>query len=759
MIHILFILVVTCANLSYGKMPSSLSHLHPPSHPSEKQEVLVRADEVTYEEDLNLVIARGHVQISDGIDVLEADTVTYNKKLNTVSASGDVRLYKATGELITGSYSELTGDMKKGFVDKIYLVTPHDERFAANKGYKDNEITTFEEGVYSPCQLCKTDKHRSLTWQIRASKIIRDEETMDISYRNVVLDFKGVPAFYMPYFKHADPSVERRTGFLMPAFANGGDLGTTVILPFYWSITPQNDITLRPVYMSKENPMAWGNYRGLFSKGDLNLSLSTISTKNITGTPTTQKTNPTQRHGHIWGNTRFDLTDTWRFKGELARVSSPTYFRRYYFLEDGKFYGNGTLDSQGFLEGFYDKNYIALGGYDFQNLRAEVNNKTIPLVTPVAKGDYNSDIDELGGNWNFGLDQNNLTRRFGPKVGRASAWGRYNLPYISAIGTTHTAQAELRGDVYDIRHFKYSSTQPSVRQTRGRAIPTLSLNNGYPFIGYFGKNSMVLEPVLKAITSPDSLNNKKIPNEDSQDFEFDTTNLMKTNRFPGFDLIDGGTRLSYGLNFNFYNRLSEQLVKGFIGQGYSFSKEPQFPQYSGVYKGQSDFVSSLSLIPYKYISFSIRSRFDKKTLQLRKNLVQTTLGPPLLNLNVDYVMVDRQYFNGLYVKREQLTGTLNSQFHDNWSAYIRTTKELGYKPGDLEHGAGLRYQDDCFFSNLDAFRTFYQDRDLKPSKTIMITFGFKNLGTYSTGRLSIDTLGEAVPENPNAPKTLTTPSS
>lgn len=717
-------------------------------------EVLLRADDVSYEKGLGLVIARGNVQVSDGIDVLEADTVTYNKKLNMVSASGNVRLYKHSGELITGSYVELTEDLKKGFIDKIYLITADEERFAASKGFKDDHITTMEKGVYSPCKLCKADKNAPFTWQIRATKIIRDEESMDVSYRNLILDFKGIPGFYFPYFKHPDPSVERRTGLLMPTFANASELGTTLIAPFYWDINAQQDVTLRPVFMSKEGVLLGGDYRGLFTHGFVNVSASTIKTNNITGAPGAQKTNPTEYHGHLSGITRFDLTENWRFKANGTRVTSPTYFRRYYFVEGGRFYGDGTLDSQGFFEGFYDKNYIAFGGYDFQNLRAEVNNKTVPVVTPVVKADYQSDTDAWGGSWKTGLDQNYVTRPLGTKVGRVSSWGNYTLPYISAAGTTHKAQAEIRGALYDIRSSQSPVSQRPVRQTRGRVIPTLTLDNGYPLVQYFDKNALILEPILGAVISSNNMNDPKIPNEDSQDFEFDTTNVMKKDRFPGFDRIDGGQRLNYGVNFNLYGDKSKQLFKGFVGQSYSFSKENQFPQYSGIYKGQSDFVSALGTNPHPYFSANWSSRFDKKTFRLRKSLLQAMAGPPIFQLHVDYIMIDRQFLANQFVKREQITTSVHSCFHENWNTYIKVTKELGYKPGDLEHGAGLMYQDDCFFSKLDLFRTFYNDRDIKPSKTIMLTLGFKNLGTYSTGRLNLNTLGETIPEDPNAPKTV-----
>ena len=57
-----------------------------------KGPVLITADQVTYDRDLGVVVASGHVEVSQGERVLTANTLTYNERTKTVSASGDVAL-------------------------------------------------------------------------------------------------------------------------------------------------------------------------------------------------------------------------------------------------------------------------------------------------------------------------------------------------------------------------------------------------------------------------------------------------------------------------------------------------------------------------------------------------------------------------------------------------------------------------------------------------------------------------------------------
>ena len=44
-------------------------------------------------------------------------------------------------------------------------------------------------------------------------------------FENAQLEFFGVPMAYMPYFSTPDPTVKRKTGFLMPGFTSDTTYG------------------------------------------------------------------------------------------------------------------------------------------------------------------------------------------------------------------------------------------------------------------------------------------------------------------------------------------------------------------------------------------------------------------------------------------------------------------------------------------------------------------------------------------------------
>src|SRR5579863_6565224 len=83
---------------------------------SPQRPYIFAADEVEFDQDLGLVVAKGHVQLSQGDQVLLADTVTYNQRTDTATASGHVSLMEPNGDVTFADFAELHDNFKDGFV-------------------------------------------------------------------------------------------------------------------------------------------------------------------------------------------------------------------------------------------------------------------------------------------------------------------------------------------------------------------------------------------------------------------------------------------------------------------------------------------------------------------------------------------------------------------------------------------------------------------------------------------------------------------
>ena len=113
---------------------------------------------------------------------------------------------------------DLSDDFRDGFVDSLRLDAPEQTRFAARarRSHRAATITVFQSGVYTACEACKDDPSKPPKWQVKAARIIHDQGEKMIYFEDARLEFFGVPLAYMPFFSAPDPTVKRKTGFLMP---------------------------------------------------------------------------------------------------------------------------------------------------------------------------------------------------------------------------------------------------------------------------------------------------------------------------------------------------------------------------------------------------------------------------------------------------------------------------------------------------------------------------------------------------------------
>src|SRR6267378_1412385 len=209
--------------------------------------VVFQADEVQYDEQLGLTVAKGHVEISQGGEVLLADTVSYNQRTDTITASGHVSLLESTGEVTFADFMELRDSMSNVFAQNVRRLLADRSRLAANAARRVNG-NRFElrRGIYSPCDLCKNDPSAPPAWQFKAREISDDKELKLIEFRDAVLEVDGIPIFYTPYLSEPDPSVKRASGFLTPTLGNSNTNGFHVAIPYFWVIDSDKDLTLAP---------------------------------------------------------------------------------------------------------------------------------------------------------------------------------------------------------------------------------------------------------------------------------------------------------------------------------------------------------------------------------------------------------------------------------------------------------------------------------------------------------------------------------
>ena len=699
-----------------------------PTRAQERDAPLVfSADDVVYDRDSAIVIAEGRVEVARAERVLLADRVSYNTETGVVSASGNVSILEPNGDVVFASQVELRDDLREGFITGIGVLMADGSRLAANAARRTaDQRTVMTRAVYSACPLfCPLDGHgseRAPLWQFKAARVIHDQKAKRIVYRDAVLEFGGFPVAYTPYFSHPDPTVDRKTGFLAPTYGSSDPLGAKVELPFFIAFAPHRDATITPLITSKEGAVLGAEYRERTGAGRFEVRGS------ITRADRRDESNVelpgTDTRGHVEALGRFDLDDTWRWGFDLARATDDTYLRRYDISPED------TLTTNVFAEGSRGRGYASVNTYFFQGLRAEDDPGETPFVVPLVDYEFLSEPGALGGR--YGLDANLmiLQRSQGANSRRLSLSGGWRLPYAGPAGDIYALDLSLRGDAYWTSEVDDPGdpTRPQRSGFTGRMVPQLTLGWRLPLVRSQGTVRQVIEPIAMVVLSPQGGNPDKIPNEDSQSFELDDTNLFDANRFPGLDRVEGGPRASYGVKLSAYGQ-NGGYTSAMLGQSVRLKQDANLGQNTGLEDELSDLVGRLSIVPSPLFDLTNRFRIEGESLTVRRNEIKLSAGPERWRLELGYVSLDRLLTVDELTSREEINLRGRVQLSTFWSATANGRRDLEADGGRmLDAGFGVAYEDCCFIFGSQIRRDFTSDRDVRPSTSLVVQIKLKNIG-------------------------------
>jgi LPS-assembly protein len=683
----------------------------------EEKPVTLVADELEYDDENQLIIARGNVEVIQGDQILMADEITVFQAENRVRADGNIVLVSPDGQVLFGETAELTNDFSEGFIQAISVLLSDDTRLAAVSGRRvGGTRLELNRVVASPCNECAGGIDRPL-WQIKASRVTHNSDTGVVIYRHARLEIFGVPVFYTPFLSHPDPTVKRRTGLLTPTFGSNSDLGLTIRVPLFVTLGRSADILLDPMVTTRETVLLSGEFRKRFNNGEFRTRAGV----------TKERTGAERVRGHVNADFRFDLNPYWRAGGDINVASDDTFLDRYGID------GSDTLRNHLYVEGFTSRNYAALEAFAFQGLSPEDDQQRTPYIAPDIDislvGQPKTIGDIIGGRFFADANMRALTRETGVDSQRISLAGGWQLPINGLLGEQWTIEGSVQGDVYHVENHFRIDTGEEFDGFRGRFYPQLKIDWRWPFVRSVSRNiQQFIEPVGQIVISPNGVNKFGIPNEDSILFEFDETALFQGNRFPGLDFLEDGKHAAYGVNFGIFG-LGGGNATAFVGQSYQFRENNAALTGTGISDHFSDYVARVDLSPTKYIRLHWKARLDKDSFEARRQEAQGSVGVPVFRVGVNYA-----FFEALdeFPEREEVTTTISSQFSEHWSFRTEWRRDLA-TDRNVHYGASLGYKCDCFDGEISWRREFTRNRDVDPEHLFMVRASFKHLGQIQSG--------------------------
>ncbi len=662
------------------------------------------ADSVKFDPKTQVLVATGNVQVFRGTQVLATDRVIYDQRNKRLSVPGPLTLTNGEDVVTRAASAELDTDLENGLIQGAEILIQQQLQLVSSQMHRQNgKFKVLDKVVATSCYVC--EKNKTPFWQIRARRVVHDEEARRLYFENATLDFLGVPIFYAPNLRVPDPSVRRATGFLVPKFSNSNTLGYGVEVPYYWTLGDHADLTLTTRAFTKGSFLLNPQYRREVKRGrfeiDAHFTLADTLTDN---------------------NTRSSLSANGLFQLERevelefgVEVASDDAFR-----DD---YGIG-IEDQDRLTSFITlrrtrkNSFIGVSTRYIQSLRANEIDQEIPLVLPEIYARKTWADPWLGGKIGLSAQAVSLLREGDSEFSRVGFGADWQKDWTLRNGLIVGAYGGFQANSY------YTQNVTGVPDgTVSELVPTAAVDLRWPLSRQNGRVTHLIEPRIQIVWSPDDA--RRNANEDSVQVEFEETNLFSINRFPGFDATERGLRANVGVSYTRYDPLgwTYGLTLGRVLRAEDLN---QFGTGTGLDGTNSDYVSAINVSFADKFDFVNRTLFDDD-FTVGKNEMQLSMDLNRISAQASYVWLEQDVVAGASDRTHEASIGLQYRYNDYWTYSGKWRQNL--ETGSSTSGEfGIRYENECVAVNLSYSLQFEGSGIVRPTREFGLTVELAGLG-------------------------------
>lgn len=750
---------------SAGAQPDLVGGLAVPQTDPDAR-LLVEADTLVYDFDNDTISAIGNVEIRYAGYTLYANQVTLDRKKGEFRALKGARLYEPDGNVAVAEEIVLSDDFRDGFLAGLRVDTIQRTRFAAESAERiGGETTVFHNGVYTACYSCLARPDRPPTWQIKARKIVHNKTEQVVYYEDPRIEFWGVPVAYLPFLSHPDPTVRRKSGILVPDVIFSNLLGAGIRVPYFRTLGPSRDITVAVTPLTRQGVLGDVAYRQRLVNGAYSIRAAGIWQADPGAF---EMTSGNRRfRGAVGSEGKFYINPRWWWGWETT-VTTDRSFLRDYKQDNGS---DETAISTLYLTGLGVRNYVDVRGYGFRVLQEDYDSDVVldppspfspvgsdlqrkqPIVHPVMDYDGVLDSSVAGGELAWRLNLTSLSRaetdafgafdngvlepRFRGIEGtfsRTSGEATWRRRFVDPFGQVFTPSAGLRGDVFYLDNRDPNVTELDEDAVAARGMPWVGMEYRWPWLVTHPLGTQTVEPVAQIIARPNETLIGELPNEDAQSIVLDDTTLFRTDKFSGFDRVEGGTRANLGLRYTVQS-YSGGFVSALVGQSFQLTGRNSYavPDIldstagSGLTTAESNYVASLYLDTNGGLQVNTQALFDNRDLSLDRTEVQVSGRSGPVSSKVIYAFLRKQPELGIVEDQQEVQGAASLQVLEQ----LRLFGQLRY---DLENrevireGVGVGYDDDSLSVSLAYAIDRSGDVGTPTDRTLFLRVGLRTLG-------------------------------
>jgi len=661
-------------------------------------------------------------------------TVTDNSNLYKVGKFSyliNEELLKGTDMLINTNYNLPTSDkfyFKTAVVDfkdqSFYGTDPtikvkkdifddidNDPRIIGISATSDKDRSKISKGVFTSCK----QNDNCTPWSIKAKEIIHDKNKREIFYNNAVLKIYDFPVLYFPKFFHPDPTVDRRSGFLKPQLNNSNVLGNSFSIPYYSVLAQNKDLTTIPFIFENNLQMVQNEYREINKNSNLYANFGFVN--NYKSTLNNKKNSIFNLFANYDLNLDLENYSYSNLFLSIEKVTNDTFLKVFdTHIQDNilkpKDYDNLKNEIKISLT---NENYSLKSGLiTYENLQ-KINSDRYEYIFPYY--DYNTKINYsfFGGEINFSSSGSNIinnTNQLKSNINNNINYNSREFTSFDGVQSFFSINTKNLNTVGKNNSEYKSSPQIEI-------LNELNYNLSYPLLKQNEYNINYLTP--KALLK---INPSDMKNYSTLDRVVNVNNIFNHNRL-GLDSFESGRSLTLGLDFKKEN--SENLNKFFeikLASVFRDKEENFMPKKSTLNKKNSNLFGSINNNFSDF--FNINYNF---AINNNYNSIEYSNLSTRFNMNNFTTEFDLLKENGEMGNSNFIENNTSYRFDDQNFITFKTRRNRKLNLTEY-YDLVYEYRNDCLSAGIKYNKTYYEDRDLKPSENLFFTISLIPLTSY-----------------------------
>lgn len=665
------------------------------------------ADQVSVEGEDRL-IAEGNIEVFYDTTRLSARRIVYDRATDRLLIEGPIFLKAANGDIVTAERATLDPQLENGILRGARLVLDQQLQLAANQIDRiDGRYAQLTRVVASSCNICD---NRPALWDIRAERVVHDQDERQLYFQNATFRIRGVPVFWVPQARLPDPTLDRATGFLIPEVRNSDLLGIGVKLPYFITLGDHRDLTLTP-YIASETLTLEARYRQAFMNGDLEIN-GALSDDTLTD----------NKRSYLFAEGRFNLVGNTTLSFDLKTVSDRAYLTEYSFADLDR------LESSITLEDISDNRLFRARLSYFETLRDDEENSALPPVTADLRYEQRDRL--WNGSFDYGLSADAVVRtgdvatEDGRDVARIGTFGQWTRDLQLPFGLRGDVTTGARADFYRVRN------DAGFESTSLRVIPNVGVKVSWPLITTTADGAThLLTPVASLAWS--DVYGVVPPNEDSTRAELDQANLFALSRFPGDDRAESGFRTAAGIIYTRHGA-ADSFTSLTFGRVLRDRADNDFSPSSGLSGQASDWLLAGQITSPQGVHFDGR-------ILVNDNL-ETTRGAGRIGWQTEDVRLDAAYIWQASDPTESRPEAVSEwtldtaiRLNDAWEISADARYDIA-NDRPARAGLGVEWRNECVTVDLSVSRRFTSSDTIEPSTDYGLSV---SLAGFSAGRSAV----------------------